>query len=146
MLPYIFSGLIGHTIVSLFLGGVLGSVIGFVIGAIRQRMDDTVSVSIVGSFLGCLLMCTVPPIFNPGTLNIGGGSGGLGYLHVLASIVLITLGGCFGSLIASTFGFRFFLNLPTKRLVWMLGGVYILMAISLSYSYLQYCSPSISYC
>lgn len=146
MLSYIFSRLIGHTLLSIILGAIWGSVIGFVVGAIRQRIEDTLYVSIVGSFLGCILICIAPPVSTPGSLESWGMGGGLGSLSVLVSLVLITLGGIAGSLIASTFGFRLFLKFQTKWFVGIISGAYIVMAISLGYGYLQYCSPSISYC
>lgn len=145
MLSHIISRLIVHTIISGILGGILGSVMGFVVGAIRQRIKDTVYVSRVGAFLGCLLVSIFPPISSPGSLETWGMAGGLGSLQVVITIILIALGGLAGSFIASTFGFGLFLKARQKLFVWVFSGTYILLAIALWYGYLQSCTSSISY-
>ncbi|BAY35959.1 hypothetical protein NIES2111_02780 [Nostoc sp. NIES-2111] len=148
MIAFIFSRLIGHTFFSILFAVIFGSIIGLVIGAIRRRIQDTIYVSIVGSFLGSILVCITPPITTPGSLESWGGGGGLGSLVVLMTTIFIAFGGIVSSFITSTFAFRWFIKLKTKWFLWIIGGLYMMMVISLIYNHLMYCSSSIpsSFC
>ncbi|BCL36817.1 hypothetical protein [Nostoc sp. MS1] len=144
MIAFIFSRLIGHTFLSIFVAVIFGSIIGLVVGAIRRRIQDTIYVSIVGSFLGSILVCIIPPITTPGSLEGWGVGSGLGSIVVLFTFFFIALGGIVGSFITTTFAFGWFLKLKTKWFLWIVGGLYMMMLISLIYNHLMYCSSSIS--
>uniref|UniRef100_B8HTE7 Uncharacterized protein n=1 Tax=Cyanothece sp. (strain PCC 7425 / ATCC 29141) TaxID=395961 RepID=B8HTE7_CYAP4 len=146
MLAYVLLRLTYQTTLSLILAALVGSGIGVGVGAIRRRVQETVYVSRVGAFLGSILVCSVPPVSVPGALESWGSGGGLGSLGVLVCLFLVALGSIVGSLITSILGFKLVLKLGRKWLTWIIAGVYIFMVISLVHGYLQYCSPSLSYC
>lgn len=146
MLAFIFSRLLAHTFISGILGVILGSVVGVIAGAIRRSIPDTFVASCMGAFLGCILVCITPWVAAPGTLETWGQGGGLGSLVVLMTLAFIALGGLVGSLVTSTFGYRWVCQLKLTSFQWILAGIYLLMIVSLAYGYRQGCSPSLSYC
>lgn len=146
MFTYILSRLLLHTFMSLFFSCLIGALIGAVVGAIRRQIQDTINVGIAAYFLGSLLVCSVPPLTVPGSLETWGVGGGLGSIQVIFMVIFTILGGVVVSLIATTFGFKFFSKVLEKWILWILITIYVLMLILLYYSHLTTCQPSISYC
>lgn len=147
MLRFVLFRLVVHTVLSGAVAIVLGSVLGGLIGTIRRRIKETLYVSTLSAFLGCLIASTIPPISHIGSLE-SWGTGGFGGLQAMIMFILIALGGFVGSLLVSLFLFKPFLRIKSKGLLTIFIGVYTLMAFFLYYGYSRYCfpTPAFSYC
>lgn len=132
MLRYILLAWFVSTIISTILAVTIGSLVGVIVGAIKKRMRKTIFPSILGSFVGVMWICMIPLYASPGIMQGWGMGGGLGSLApMLGVITLGPTGALTGGITGSTVGFRFVQTLSVKRLVAMMGIVYLVVAASI---------------
>jgi uncharacterized membrane protein YraQ (UPF0718 family) len=141
MLIYLLYRIILFTFISIVLGLILGTLMGLVTGVIRRQVKDALIVSIMSAFLGSLLVCMVPSITAPGSLENTTASAGLGVLTVMGNFILMVIGSLFGSLISNIVELKW----SWKWIVGLMSVAYFMMSISLCYSYLKYCPQFTAY-
>ena len=144
---YILPRLFLNTLVSGIICLIVGSAVGLVVGLLRRRVKETLFVSCISAFFGCLVVFITPWLAAPHSLQSWGNSGGLGSLQVLVELFFVLIGGFAVCAIASIFCFRQCLALKKKLAITILACTYVLQFISLYYHYLYWCNKGIfSYC
>jgi hypothetical protein len=143
---YIFPRLFLNTLISGIICIIVGSAVGLVVGLLRRRIQDTLFVSYIGAFFGCLLVFITPWIATPYYSLKTWGEGGLGAIAVLIGLFFVLIGGFAGGAIASIFCFQEFLALRKELVINILACIYVLQSISLYYHYFSWCPRASSYC
>ena len=141
---YILPRLLLNMLVSGYISMIVGSAVGLVVGLLRRRIQDTLVVSRIGAFFGCLVVFITPWLAAP-YLQAWGRRGSLASLSVV-EILFVLIGGFAGGAITSTFCFRQCLVLRKELVIKILAFTYVLQSISLYYYYFSRCPSALSYC
>jgi hypothetical protein len=115
---------------------IVGSAVGLIVGLLRRRIKETLFVSCIGAFFGCLVIFITPWLAEPGSsYYIQALKGQGGELGIYVELFFVLIGGFAGGAITSIFGFRQCLALRKELVITILACIYVLQSISLFYHY-----------
>ncbi len=133
---YILPRLLLNTLVSGYISMIVGSAVGLIVGLLRQRIKETLFVSCIGAFFGCLVIFITPWLAEPGSsYYIQALKGQGGELEIYVELFFVLIGGFAGGAIASIFCFRQCLGLKKKFAIRIMACIYVLQSMSLYYHY-----------